>query len=172
MGTPARDCDRASHQGATCRCSKPNRLKYRREVEQRQNRGRDGGPGPCGSEATGDRGKAGGTESQGTAGRAECQGGAVSQGGADGAGSLGGAEDHHGRADGAKNHQGGAEDNQSRAKDHHGETGGAEYDQGGADGAGYLQDGSSRKIEHREVNNGLSGHNRTGRKFRKRHLWP
>ncbi len=54
MGTPARDCDRAPHQGATCRCSKQNRLKYRREVEQRQNRGRDGGPGPRGSEATGD----------------------------------------------------------------------------------------------------------------------
>ncbi len=51
-GTPARDRDRAPHQGATSRHSKQNRLRSRREVEWRRNRGRDGGPGPCGSGRT------------------------------------------------------------------------------------------------------------------------
>ncbi len=56
---------------------------------------------------------------------AECQGGGVSQGGAREQGAWAEPEDHHGRADRAKNHQCGAEDNQSRAKDPMAKTGGA-----------------------------------------------
>ncbi len=100
----------------------PQIVQYRRVVERRRNRGRDGGPGPCVSGGTGE-------------GRAGTQ---------DGSGSIGGTEDHHDRADGAANHHGGAEDHQSQTADHHGGADRAEDLHGGADRAGAYQCGADR----------------------------
>ncbi len=79
---------RDTPQGAASRRSKH----YRIVVERRRNRGREGGPGPCGEAV--DCGMAG------------------SQGRHDGTGA------HQGGADGTGAHQGGADDPQTQAEDH------------------------------------------------------
>ncbi len=73
-------------------------------MERRRNRGRDGGPGPCGSGVTVDRGKVGRAGSQDGV-----DGTGAHQGGADGPGA------HQGRADRTGAHQGGADAHQGRA---------------------------------------------------------
>ncbi len=91
-------------------------------VERRRNRGRDGGPGPCGSQG----GEDGTGAHQGRADRSEAP-----QGGADGPGA------HQGGADGIGAPQGGADG----TGDHQGGADGTGAPQGGADGTGDHQTG-------------------------------
>ncbi len=89
-----------------------------------QNRGRVGGPGPCGNGETGDWGKAGRAEHQGGSEdlglTGAHQGGAGVTGAHQGGAGVTGA--HQGGAGVTGAHQGGAEDHQSQTEDHHGGT--------------------------------------------------
>ncbi len=95
----------------------------RRAVERRRNRGKDGGPGPCGSGVAVEQGKVVRAGSQGGA-----DGPGAHQGGADGPGA------HQGGADGPGAHQGGAD--------------GPGAPQGGADGNGAHQGGAAGPGAH------------------------
>ncbi|KTG05502.1 hypothetical protein cypCar_00004785 [Cyprinus carpio] len=75
-------------------------------------------------------------------------------------GGVDGAEDHHVREDEAGVHQSRA----GKAEDHHGGSSGARDGHGGIEDHHRATCGTENK-QHRDVRNGLSGHNRTGGEF-------